>query len=390
MRIVAWNLEWFPGRKPEPTAEAEAQQMASAKAALAGLRPDVLLLTEIRDWDKAQELCQAVPGMQVHIASRFDTRPQNQVVASTFPADSGWSDVWKTEVVTPPRGYSFAALELPGRRFLLAYALHLKSNLGELSTNISLRQAAARQLLTHAQEMIAIYSQRGPVAVVIGGDMNTSLDDPKFAADKTLQALIDAGFHWTHKGVPFAERTTIPASGAFPDNCFDHIFTAGLGQPTATVKSFPDVSDHNPVILDVDLAKADFQPRIDPAKGLAILPVPELPKPPPSVPGTLDATDAEALKTAIGKTATVHGRVQNVGATATGSIHFINFAGVPRGGFVGIVRKDHYEAISTALGGDLKTVLPGKAVSLRGEIVPFKEAPQIVITAADQIRILVQ
>jgi endonuclease/exonuclease/phosphatase family metal-dependent hydrolase len=337
-----------------------------------------------------QELSTAVPGLQVHVVSRFESRPQNQVVASKLPADSGWSEIWKTEGVTPPRGYSFAALELPGGRFLLAYSLHLKSNLGDLSTNIALRQAATRQLLTHAQEMIATYGKRGPVAVVIGGDMNTSLDDPKFAADRTLRALIDAGFHWTHQGVPFAQRTTIPASGEFPDNCFDHLFTAGLGQPTASVKSFPAVSDHNPVVLDVDLAKADFQPRIAPAKGLALLPIAELPPPPPSIAGTIAATDDAALRGALEKIATVQGRVQNVGATANGSIHFVNFAGVPRGGFVGIIRREHYEAIATALGGELKTILPGKTVTLRGEIVLFKDAPQIVITAADQIQISAQ
>jgi hypothetical protein len=152
------------------------------------------------------------------------------------------------------------------------------------------------------------------------------------------------------------------------------------------VKSYPNVSDHNPVILDVDLTKADFQPRLDPAKGLALLPVAELPPPPPTVAGAIAATDAEGLKAAVGKIATVQGRVQNVGATANGSIHFVNFAGVPRGGFVGIIRKDQYEAIATALGGELKSVLPGKAVSLRGEVVLFKDGPQIVITAADQIQ----
>jgi endonuclease/exonuclease/phosphatase family metal-dependent hydrolase len=387
IRIIAWNLEWFPGKKPTATPEAEAQQMTAARAALAELQPDVLLLEEIRDWDKAHELCQAVTGLQVHIISRFESRPQNQVVASRFPADSGWSDVWKSDGVTPPRGYSFAALELPGPRYLLAYALHLKSNLGDLPVNIQLRQAATRQLLVHAESMIALYHPRGPVAVIVGGDLNTSLDDPKFAAERTLQAITAAGFHWTHDGVPVAERTTIPAGNGFPDNCFDHLFTLGLGRPRASVKSYPDVSDHNPVILDVDLTTADFDSQFDPAKGLALLARVEPPAASAATVrvGILKATNTEGLKAAAGQIATVQGRVENVGGTKTGSIHFINFDEVERGGFVGIVRQEHYQAISAALGGDLKTVLTGKNVTLRGPIALFKDGPQIVITAADQI-----
>ena len=71
-----------------------------------------------------------------------------------------------------------------------------------------MRRESARQLLTHAQEMLALYRQQGPCAILIAGDMNTSLDDPKFTGDPTLRAFRAAGFHWTHEGVPFASRTT--------------------------------------------------------------------------------------------------------------------------------------------------------------------------------------
>jgi hypothetical protein len=161
LRVVSWNIEWFPGQRPEATAEESAKQMAAAKIALAELKPDVLLLQEIRDWKSAEELCSVIPGLQVHVASSFGERPQNQIVASTLPADSAWSDTWKQGPIAPPRGYSFAALQLPGGRFLLSYSLHLKSNRGELSENVAMRQEAARQLLAHVDEMVALYSKRG-------------------------------------------------------------------------------------------------------------------------------------------------------------------------------------------------------------------------------------
>ena len=69
---------------------------------------------------------------------------------------------------------------------------------------------------------------------------------------------------------------------------------------------------------------------------------------------------------------------------------FINFAGVPKGGFVGIVKQANYDAIVKALGKDLTATLVGKTVELRGEIALYKEAPQIVLTSAEQIKVLEQ
>ncbi|MGB8169980.1 MAG: endonuclease/exonuclease/phosphatase family protein [Chthoniobacteraceae bacterium] len=389
LRIVAWNLEWFPGHKPNPTPDAEAEQMAVAKAALDELKPDVLLLEEIRDWESAAELCKAVPGMEVHVVSAFQPRPQNQVVASRFTADSTWSEAWKVEEAAPPRGYSFAAVELPDHRFLLTYALHLKSNLGGLTEDIAMRQEATKQLLKHAQEMLTLYGQRGPCAVVFGGDMNTSLDDPKFKEDQALPGLIKAGYHWTHEGVPFADRTTIPAKNGFADNCFDHIFTAGLGSPVAAVKSYAGVSDHNPVVLDVELSKADFQPRIDPAPGIELLErarvaAANMPAP---APVALEVADTAGLIAAEGKPVVVKGRVQKVANTKTNSVYFIDFAGAPRGGFVGIVKQDHYPAIAAALGGELAAMLEGKTIELSGKVAIYKNAPQVIVTSPSQIRV---
>jgi endonuclease/exonuclease/phosphatase family metal-dependent hydrolase len=385
IRIVAWNLEWFPGHKPDPSPDAETLHMEVAKAALAELNPAVLLLEEVRDWASAEELCKAVPGLQVQVTSKFEPRPQNQVVASKFPADSGWSEVWHPDIVSPPRGYAFAAIELPGQHFLLTYALHLKSNLGDLPNDIAMREASTKQLLEHVPEMVQLYGRRAHVAVVVGGDLNTSLDDPAFSSDHTLSALKAAGFHWTHEGVAFASRTTIPGKGGFPDNCFDHIFTAGLGTPTAEVKPYVGISDHNPVVLDVDLSQADFKPKIEPAPGVALLKEIVVP-PAPVVAETLDANNLDALKAAVGKVAAVKGQVQKVSSTSNKSIYFIDFAGNRRGGFVGIVRQDKYDAVAAAFGGDL-SALAGKTVQIRGPITVFKDAPQIVVNSPDQIKV---
>src|SRR5690606_24704785 len=110
---------------------------------------------------------------------------------------------------------------------------------------------STRQLLRHLQEMLRIYGARGACAVVIGGDLNTSLEDPRFAEERSLRALISAGLHWTFNDVPFGKRVTIPADGPYPDNTFDHILTGGLGKPRASVREYDQVSDHRPVIVNL-------------------------------------------------------------------------------------------------------------------------------------------
>lgn len=389
LRVVSWNLEWFPGHVPEATLDQQKEHMAAAKEALTKLKPSVFLAQEVRDWPAVANVVSVDPALQVHVVSQFGDRPQNQAIAASIEADSAWSAAWKYGPANPPRGYAFAALRLPGDRYLLCYSLHLKSNLGELRSNIAMRHESSRQMLHHVAEMLSIYGKRGPCGVIVGGDMNTSLDDPKFEPDASVRALIAAGFHWTHEGVPFEKRTTIPADDNFPDNCFDHILTLGLGNPIAFVKPFPNISDHYPVIADIDLAKADFKPKLDVAAGEAalknapLIPLPKLAE------GILSTADDTALRAAAGQTATVQGKVSRVGATDTGSITFINFSGNDRGKFVAIVRKDRLADVSAPFGGSLQS-LAGKTIELRGTIELFRNAPQIEVRQADQLRIVGQ
>ena len=390
IRVVSWNLNWFPGRKDNSTEEEAKKHMAQAQAAIKELKPDILLLQEVRDWQAAEELCSVVPGLRVQVVSRFQPRPQNQVIATKLPVDSTWSADWNHRNDGPPRGYTFAAIELPNHRFLLTYSLHLKSNVGAPVPNVMKRQEAAKQLLNHTQEMLALYSARGASALVVAGDMNTSLDDKKFENEKTLQALMGAGFQWTFEGVPFATRITIPHESGFPDNCFDHIFTAGLGKQTAAVNPYPGLSDHNPVVMDIDLSTADFRPKLDAAAGLALLkPAPAAePEQEMQVTATLKSDDHEAILAAVGKVVAVRGKVHDVGKTRSGSMQFINFTGNQRGEFVGIVKRENLEAVTEALGTALKPALTGKTVELRGEIVLYKGVPEIIVTSGMQLRFL--
>ena len=392
VRIVSWNLQWFPGHKPNATDEAAAEHMAAAQKAVADLKPDIMLLQEVRGWDAAARLCEAVPGLTTHVATAFeqiipDARPQNQIIAAKMPADSAWSAKWNGGGSGPPRGYAFAALDAGDGRFLLCWSLHLKSNVGEFGHNVSMRAESTRQLLAHVHEMLGIYTPRGRCAVVVAGDMNTSTDDPKFATDPTIRGFTGAGLWWTHTGVPFASRTTIPPEGSYKANCFDHILTSGLGSPVAFVKPSPGLSDHYPVVLDVDFSKADFAARVDVPAGLKELASVPAPNVPTDLPGVLAAHDAASITAAVGKNATVRGKISQVGQTKTASVTFINFEGNARGQLVVIVKKEHLATLSAAFGGSLESLV-GKTVEIRGEVILYKDTPEIDLRSPADLRIV--
>lgn len=251
IRVVDWNLEWFPGGKPDASPQERQKQMKAAQQTLIALKPDIFICEEVKDWAAVEELVSVVPGLKVNVVSNFPERPQNQAIASRFPVDSAWCEDWKKKGADgPPRGFAFAALQLPDGRTLLTYALHLKSNRDGVAVNIPVREESARQLLSHLGAMVKVYGAKGPLAVLVAGDLNTS-PDPEFAADKTLSILKGGGLDWTFEGIPLEQRVSHPGSGRYPDANFDHILTGGLGTHTATVQAVPGVSDHNPVVLDL-------------------------------------------------------------------------------------------------------------------------------------------
>src|SRR5436309_2831144 len=74
LRVTTWNMEWFPTGSPRPVAsEVEAQRIAQAASHLNVLRPDILLLQEIRDWETCEKLARALEPQkyQVLVCSAF-------------------------------------------------------------------------------------------------------------------------------------------------------------------------------------------------------------------------------------------------------------------------------------------------------------------------------
>lgn len=249
-----WNIQWFPGRRPNARRTEEARQVAAVHRDIGQLNPDFIGLEEVRDFDHAALAVQTLPDFKVDVCSNFPPREGQRVsqqvaIASRLQPISAWAEAWKSgRAITPPRGFAFAAYQIAPRHVLLVYAVHLKSNRGGLRENMVTREESIRQLLAHMQAMANAYDKLGTLTWIVGGDFNTAPDDKKFALEKTTRTLRASGFSWIWQNVPAALRVTLPPDNRYPAACFDHIFYRGATLQRAWVaRTSPQSSDHRAI-----------------------------------------------------------------------------------------------------------------------------------------------
>jgi endonuclease/exonuclease/phosphatase family metal-dependent hydrolase len=264
IRVTTWNLEWFPNGSPkELPAMEQDKRIAAAADVLRPLNPDIILLQEVRDYDVCARLAEAIAPhtYQVAICSAFrepftpGLGKQQVAILAKEPAQAAWSEPWKSmQGVDPPRGFAFAWFKIAGTD-VGVYSLHLKSNLimksdkaTEGRKNVRKREVAIDQLLNHVRDVIAP-AMPMVKSFVVGGDFNTNLDQPDFAAEKTLVTLTAAGFRNSMEGASLFQRVTHPGKGPYPDATFDYLFGSNLvpAKPQITASH---ASDHYPVTCD--------------------------------------------------------------------------------------------------------------------------------------------
>lgn len=268
IKVVSWNLEWFPSGSSRGLAlpDAEAEKIASVAGVLKELSPDILIVQEVRDMRACESLADALKPSKYHVAvcTRFKegfggvVGLQQVAILSKSPAVAAWSEDWKTfGVADPPRGFAFAAFRF-GTNDVGVYGVHLKSNLtrGDLERdrqlNILKRELAAEQLVAHFGKVSALLPNELDV-VIVAGDFNTTVDQLEFASEKTLPILQQNGFGSGFENLPLSERVTIPSKGQYPDATFDYVFvrpSAVAASPTITATK---LSDHYPVLRTIRL-----------------------------------------------------------------------------------------------------------------------------------------
>jgi endonuclease/exonuclease/phosphatase family metal-dependent hydrolase len=268
LRVTTWNLEWFPNGSPkEASFDKQAQRINAAADVLRPLKPDIILLQEIKDYDACSRLAEAIQphAYKVAVCSAFKERQGNAkqqvAVLAKEPAQAAWSEPWKSlSGVDPPRGFAFAWFKINGAD-LGVYSVHLKSNLvmhgdkaAESAKNIRKREVAAQQILNHIHDMIAV-AMPNVRSIIIGGDFNTSTDE--FGNEATLKTLGSAGFTNCMDKLRMAERITHPASRGYPDATFDYLFArnASLSSPKIVQSK---ASDHLPVTCEITIDNASM------------------------------------------------------------------------------------------------------------------------------------
>jgi endonuclease/exonuclease/phosphatase family metal-dependent hydrolase len=264
LRVVAWNIEWFPGKSIDPLPEQEKEQIAAVRAAIRELDPDILLCSEIRNWAAFEEVVRAVPGLRIHAVSAYPSSSdgslsrQQLAVASRLECVAAWAESFAPTIPTIPRGFAFAALRMPDSpQLLLVYSLHLKSNRSrdeaEAQLNFRMRDESVRQVLHHIETMERVmFASEGVRGVIVGGDINTN-EDGQFG-DRVVEDFVAAGFWNTWQSVPRDKRLTWRGGEQFEPTTFDYIFTKGLGRPVARMGGTPEVtSDHDAVVLEINL-----------------------------------------------------------------------------------------------------------------------------------------
>ena len=263
-RIVTWNMQprEISGAAPALLA---AGVNAEAAQVLKNLNPDVIVLQQVPDSDACDALIQALRPAEYQLAVLSSFRdPQTGMVTreqtailSRVKATSPAFDTWKTAAQTPgaPGGYASAIIHFPNRN-VAVFAVQL----GGVSSVIdvereslaqqSAREDAARQLV---QQVDALRDSPEAVqSVVVAGDFNTTVNDPKLSGELTLTRLERAGFASAFADLPPEKRVTLPGYGTQADATLDYIYTRDAGKP-ANVRVLPvNTTLHYPVTGDLD------------------------------------------------------------------------------------------------------------------------------------------
>jgi competence ComEA-like helix-hairpin-helix protein len=251
LRVLSLNAEWFPGRMPESAPVQQARHMVSIQQLLHDVSPDVWMVQEVNSTGALSTVLAVLPDLDLYAVSAFEEGPHQMAIAGRLPVlDARW-DGWAVdgaEESAPPRGIVFSAVALPDDSVVLLFTLHLKSNYRggddyNEARNVAVRERSAALFVDYAAQRLREYDDRQVRGILLGGDFNLLYPAQLYAGERTAGILEAGGY--THLG----------------SDGLDHFRGIGFDRTEFRVLTEYNVSDHRPVLLEIELPDGLSIPR---------------------------------------------------------------------------------------------------------------------------------
>jgi endonuclease/exonuclease/phosphatase family metal-dependent hydrolase len=262
--IATWNVEWFPGLRPdEKSEEVKREHVQRVKALVEKVSPTILFLCEVRDL----KVLDAFPypyRVCTVFSRRADENPDFPLQSLALLSKVPWKEVWSLDFSDlaltpdrPPRGILGVSFKRPDGSLLTLYGVHFKSNRGDQGKD-QLKRERALQFLLQDFKRRRLDPMRD--AIIVLGDFNTSSIEPTFREETTLSTLFGMGFCSVMEGMEQALAATyFDRENIVQPADFDHILISRPLQadfkkqaPWGQIYKVPqDDSDHAMVFLEV-------------------------------------------------------------------------------------------------------------------------------------------
>ena len=272
--VATWNLQWFPGTRPEPTESSRRWHEREVGRVICELGADLLLVQEVVDREALARVSKDYPWRVISNFQRAGDEDaelpvQNVAILSKVPIRESWEVGFHNLPLTPDRpvrGFLGARLGTK-KNGLTVYTVHLKSNRGG-------RQASAPRRERAMEYLRKDWEKRGldpeKDRILVAGDFNCSLRNPEFATEKTIRGLLKEGWVSGTEEIPWPEAATVKPDleGKFPATDFDHILLSPgwvallrskplrersyAGFKVEVLRDSKVPSDHYPVVLRLD------------------------------------------------------------------------------------------------------------------------------------------
>jgi len=272
--VATWNLQWFPGTRPEPTDSSRRWHQREVGRVIGELGADLLLVQEVVDREALARVAEDYPWRVISNFQRAGDEDaelpvQNVAILSKVPIRESWEVGFHNLPLTPDRPVrGFLAARLGTKKNgLTVYTVHLKSNRGGREASAP-RRERAMEYLRKDWEMRGLDPEKD--RILVAGDFNCSLRNPEFAKERTIRGQLKEGWVSVAEGIPWPEAATVKPDleGKFPAADFDHILLSPgwvallrseppqgrsyAGFKVEVVQNPKVPSDHYPVVLRLD------------------------------------------------------------------------------------------------------------------------------------------